>query len=304
MFNALSRAIAYTLIFLLAFLLLIERVWGKRPGSPLKMTKLLHQYNTHLDINYFTVDGYRLQLDVYQRKTSQSNPTLIFIHGGGWVGGEKRLQVRKLIPYLEMGLSVVNIEYRLANIAHSPAAVEDCLCALRWVICHAEKYNFDPDKIILAGESAGGHLALTTGLIPASTEWNLPSAGEEKLKVAAIINWYGITDVQDLITGSNTREYAVTWLGNQPDKLKIADRVSPLNYIQPNLPPILTIHGDADPIVPYSHAVRLHQALDQVEVNNQLLTIPQGGHGQFNASEEQKINQTIQNFLRQYQLLN
>ncbi len=304
MLKPISTAIAITLIFLLALTLFLERAWGKRPGSALKMTKLSNQYNIHVNINYLTVNGYRLKLDLYQRKTSQPNPTLIFIHGGGWIDGEKRLQVRKLIPYLEMGLSVVNIEYRLANIAHSPAAVEDCLCALRWVIGHAEKYNFDPDKIILAGESAGGHLALTTGLIPASTEWNLPNAGEETLKVAAIINWYGITDVQDLITGSNTREYAVTWLGNQPDKLEIADRVSPLNYIQPNLPPILTIHGDADTVVPYSHAVRLHQALDQAEVNNQLLTIPQGGHGQFNASEEQKINQTIHNFLRQSQLLN
>jgi acetyl esterase/lipase len=304
MLKPLSTAIAYTIILLLVLTLFLERAWGKRGGSALEMTKLSNRYNIHVNVNYLTVKGYPLKLDIYQRKTAQPHPTVIFIHGGGWIGGQKELQVRKLIPYLEMGLSVVNIEYRLANIALAPAAVEDCMCALRWVIRHGEKYNLNTDKIILAGESAGGHLALTTGLIPASTEWSLPCPGEEKLKVAAIINWYGITDVRDLIAGENTREYAVTWLGNQPDKLEIADRVSPLNYIQPNLPPILTIHGDADSIVPYSHAVRLHQALDQVEVNNQLLTIPQGGHGQFNASEEQKINQTIQTFLRQFQLLN
>lgn len=182
--------------------------------------------------------------------------------------------------------------------------MEDCLCALSWVIRHGEKYNLNADKIILAGESAGGHLALTTGLIPASTQRNLPGLGEEKLKVAAIINWYGITDVRDLIAGKNIRDYAVTWLGNQPNKLEIADRVSPLNYIQPNLPPILTVHGDLDPIVPYSHAVRLHQALYRVNVPNQLLTIPNGGHGQFSRSQESKINQTIREFLEQYQLLN
>lgn len=287
-----------------AFTSFLKQVWGKRAGSALAMTKLLNQYNTHLNITYLTVNGYPLKLDVYQRKISQPHPTVIFIHGGGWVGGEKESQVSKLIPFLQMGLSVVNIEYRLANIALAPAAVEDCLCALGWVIRHGEKYNFDTDKMILAGESAGGHLALTTGLIPASTEWNLPDPPEEQLKVAAIINWYGITDVRDLIIGSNTRDYAVTWFGNQPDQLEIADRVSPIHYIQPNLPPILTIHGDADTVVPYSHAVRLHQALDQAGVDNQLLTLPNAGHGQFNATEESQISQTIQEFLRQYQLLN
>ncbi|MEL7037654.1 MAG: alpha/beta hydrolase [Cyanobacteria bacterium J06592_8] len=291
-------------ILLLGFILLVERAVEKPADSALKMTRLHNKYNTHLDINYLTINGHSLKLDIYQRKTSQPHPTLIFIHGGGWIGGERRLQVRKLIPYLEMGLSVVNIEYRLAEIALAPAAVADCLCALCWVIRHAEKYNFDTDKIILAGESAGGHLALTTGMIPASTEWDLPCTGDEELKVAAIINWYGITDVRDLIVGNNIREYAVMWLGNQPNKLEIAEKVSPLNYIQPNLPPILTIHGDADTVVPYSHAVRLHQALDDARVENQLLTLPNAGHGQFNVSEERRINQTIRAFLEQYQLLN
>ncbi|MDY7020295.1 MAG: alpha/beta hydrolase [Cyanobacteriota bacterium] len=299
-----KRAIATTIILLLGLTLLASRIMGKRAGSVLTMTKLLNQYNTHLDITYLTINGHSLKLDVYQRKTSQPHPTLIFIHGGGWIGGERRLQVRKLIPYLEMGLSVVNIEYRLAEIALAPAAVKDCLCALRWVIRHAEKYNFDTDKIILAGESAGGHLALTTGLIPASTQWDLPCPGEEELKVAAMINWYGITDVKDLVVGENIREYAVIWLGNQPNKSEIAEQVSPLNYVQPNLPPILTIHGDADTIVPYSHAVRLHQALDNAGVENQLLTLPNAGHGQFSAAEETQINQTIRAFLEQYQLLN
>ncbi len=299
----LSKAIAYTTILLVGFTLLTKQAWRKRIDSALTIPKLLNPYDIHLDINYLTINGHSLKLDIYQRKTSQPHPTLIFIHGGGWISGKRILQMRNLMPYLEMGLSVVNIEYRLADIALAPAAVEDCLCALRWVIRHAQKYNFDPNKIIVAGESAGGHLALTTGMISASTEWNLPCPPEE-LKVAAIINWYGITDVRDLITGENIRDYAVMWLGEQPQKLEIADQVSPLNYIQPNLPPILTIHGDADTIVPYYHAVRLHQALEKAGVENQLLTLPDAGHGHFSSQEERQINQTIRSFLSQYKLLN
>lgn len=300
----LSKAIAYTTILLLGFTLLTKQALRKRTDSALTIMKFLNQYHTHLDINYLTINGHPLKLDIYQRKTSQPHPTLIFIHGGGWISGKRILQTQNLMPYLEMGLSVVNIEYRLADIALAPAAVEDCLCALRWVIRHAQKYNFDPNKIILAGESAGGHLALTTGMIPASTQWNLPCPGKEELKVAAIINWYGITDVRDLITGDNMREYAVMWLGDQPQKLEIADQVSPLNYIQPNLPPILTIHGDADTIVPYSHAVRLHQALEKAGVENQLLTLPYAGHGHFSSRENRRIYQTILSFLSQNKLLN
>ncbi len=287
----------------LAFTRSLKQAWEKRVGSALAMKKWVNQYNTHLNLPYRTVNGVCLKLDIYQRNIPQPHPTLMFIHGGGWVGGEKKSQVSKLIPYLEMGLSVVNIEYRLANIALAPAAVEDCLYALRWVIGHAKQYYFDPDKIILAGESAGGHLALMAGMISVSNEWNLPGLGEEQPTVAAMINEYGITDVKDLIT-ENIRDYAVTWLGNQPNKLEIANRVSPLHYIQPNLPPILTIHGDLDTVVPYSHAVRLHQGLDQVGVDNYLLTIPNGGHGGFNKTEESKIDRTIRDFLRQYQLLN
>ena len=74
----------------------------------------------------------------------------------------------RLLPYLEMGWSVVNVSYRLGPVSLAPAAVEDCLCALRWVIRNAEQYNFDPARIVVMGSSAGGHLSLTTGMVPAS----------------------------------------------------------------------------------------------------------------------------------------
>ena len=102
------------------------------------------------------------------------------------------------------------------------------------------------------------------------------------VEVAAIINWYGITDVADLVEGPNTKGYAVQWLGGLPNRAEIAGLVSPLTYVRRELTPILTIHGDADPLVPYEHAVRLHAALDDVGVPNRLHTVPGGGHGGFN----------------------
>ena len=79
-------------------------------------------------------------------------PTLLYIHGGGWVGGGKDRQNHHFLPYLEMGFAVVNIEYRLAAVALAPAAVEDARCALRWIYNNAEKYGFDTNRIVVSGK--------------------------------------------------------------------------------------------------------------------------------------------------------
>jgi len=124
-----------------------------------------------------------------------------------------------------------------------------------------------------------------------------PDAATDELKVAAIVNWFGITDVADLFSGPNAQGYAIMWFGSLTNRDEIAKRVSPLTYVRAGLPPVLTIHGDADPVVPYSHAVRLHQALDKAGVPNQLLTVPGGKHGGFPGAEVQRAFQAIREFL-------
>jgi acetyl esterase/lipase len=203
----------------------------------------------------------------------------------------------RLIPYLEKGWAVVNVQYRLGNVSLAPAAVEDSLCALRWVGRNADEYGFDRDRIVTSGNSAGGHLALTTGMIPNEAELDRQCIGNETPRVAAIVNWYGITDVGDLLDGPNQKGYAVRWLGAQSNKNAIAQRVSPLEYVRTGLPPIISIHGDADPTVPYDHAVRLHQGLNRAEVVNKLITIPNGLHGGFPAEEMERIYDAIFSFL-------
>jgi acetyl esterase/lipase len=210
--------------------------------------------------------------------------------------------VLNVLPYLEMGWAVVNVGYRLANVANAPAAVEDGRCALRWLIRNAKQYMIDPSKIVVTGHSAGGHLALTTGMLPESAGLDRQCPGNEALKVAAVVNWVGITDVSDVLEGPNQKAYAVQWLGSQPDREEIAKRVSPINYVRPGLPPILTVHGDADPTVPYAQAVRLHQALDRAGVPNKLLTVPGGGHWRFTAEQDAKLFVQIREFLAQHGL--
>ncbi len=262
------------------------------------------QYQIFPDLTYGVANNYTLKLDVWQRKDAKAPvPTLIYYHGGGWIFGDRTGATLMFLPYLEMGWNVINVEYRMASVSPAPAAVEDCRCALRWAVRNAKQYNIDTDRIVLTGHSAGGHLSLITGMLPEGTGLDNNCYGPEKLKIAAIINWFGISDVADLIQGSNLRNYAVMWMGSQPDALTVAKRVSPLTYIRAGLPPIMSIHGDADPVVPYQQSVRLHRALTAAGVPNELVTIKGGGHGQFRDAELQDAYGKIHVFLRANGLL-
>jgi acetyl esterase/lipase len=271
-------------------------------------------YDILPNITYSIANNTDLKLDLYlPRNRSVPLATLMLFHGGGWVDGQKERNVMQLLPYLSMGWAVINVEYRLARNSLAPAAVEDCRCALRWVTYHAKDYNLDTSKIVLTGGSAGGHLALITGMLPAqsvfdrqcptdsSTRWR--EGTEPQSKVAAIVNWYGITDVAELLDGENAKHYAMEWLGSLSNRAELARQVSPINYVRAGLPPIITIHGDGDDIAPYSQAVRLHAALEKAGVVNQLVTIRGAKHGGFNRQQLVSSFTTIREFLRKQNLL-
>ena len=264
-----------------------------------------NDYRVSPNITYKVASNAEQKLDVYARRDSSTErPTVIYIHGGGWVGGSKEGSILRIAPYLEMGLNVVNVEYRLGRVARAPAAVEDCRCALRWVLRNAKDYGIDTERLIVTGRSAGGHLSLTTGMLPVSAGFDAECISGSNPQVAAIINYYGITDVADLMAGKpNEKTYTVAWLGSQRDRKAIADAVSPIHHVRKGLPPVLTIHGDADKVVPYSHAVELHKRLDAAGSENELLTIPGGGHGGFSPEEVGKIDETIRAFLAKHGLL-
>jgi acetyl esterase/lipase len=256
---------------------------------------------------YLRANGWEGRLDIYAQRSSPErpvSPVVVFIHGGGWVRGAKETSVmRGVLPYVAMGYSVVNVEYRLGNVSLAPAAIEDCRCALRWVVAHAKEYKFDIDRIVIAGESAGGHLALTTGMLTRANGFDRMCQEENDPKVAAIVNFFGITDLADMLDGPNKKPfpeswpYTVQWIGNQPNRVEIAKAASPLTYVRAGLPPVISIHGDADPLVPYQHSVRLNDALQKAGVAHELVTIPGAGHGNFKPDEWQRAFVTIEKFL-------
>lgn len=256
-------------------------------------------YQIRPNITYLVAGGHEDTLDVWERRDVQDpQPTVIFIHGGGWTGGTKEAGAGFWLPYIEMGWNVVNVDYRVARIAQAPAAVEDCLCALRWVAANARQHHIDVNRLVVTGDSSGGHLALTTGMIPESAGLDRQCAGLPLPKVAAIVDFYGITDVNDLLDGPNRRTFAVQWLGAALNREEIAKRVSPIEYARSGLPPVMMIHGDADPVVPYQQTVRLKAALDKVGVPNELYTVPGGQHGFFAADQYVPLYAAVKQFLK------
>lgn len=278
-----------------------------------------NEYGVFPDIVYKRANGQDLKLDVITRGPSLSEgvrpgsgaqshnrPTLIYIHGGGWVHGSKEIYGWWALPFVARGMNLVNVEYRMANVSLAPAAVEDCRCALRWVYRHAKEYGFDTTKLVVAGHSAGGHLALITGMLGPSSEFDNSCAhalGHDPLKVAAIVNFFGITDVVDVLEGPHRQDWAVEWFGSLPNRMELAKKLSPISYVNSGLPPIITLHGELDGGVPYPQAVRLHQALDRVGVPNQLVTVPGGGHGGWTREQNLMVQEAIFSFLEKQGVL-
>jgi len=215
-------------------------------------------------------------LDIVQARAPalKNRPGVIMIHGGGWIQGDKESMLERFcLPFVEHGFVVANVEYRLAKAATAPAAVNDVLEAAKWFRDRAADYKVDPNQIIVTGNSAGGHLAMMVGMAPESAGLG-PS-----IKIAAIINFYGISDVSDQLQGPHLQSYAVTWIPEQPDRMDLAKKLSPITYVRKGLPPVLSIHGDADPVVPYDQSVRLTKELKAAGDQAELITVQGGQHG-------------------------
>lgn len=251
---------------------------------PTSGVKLAVGYRVFSGRPYHVADGRTLRLDVYEATgRTGPGPTFVLFHGGGWVTGSKENVSLHVLPWMEEGWTVVNVEYRLAREALAPAAAWDARRAVSWVLEHAKEHGVAPTQLVVGGLSSGGTLALLSGMgAPLPAEQGGP--GESGPAPAApparaLVNWFGITDVADVLQGERPRAYARRWIGDRPDAMALASALSPRRWVAAETPPVISVHGDGDPTVPFHHAVWLHEALDEAGVPNRLVRVEGGGHG-------------------------
>lgn len=261
-------------------------------------TQFSKNYSIQLNVPYGKVPYKECKLDVYFVKQATPVPVLLFFHGGGWVKGSK--DEMTFATYMKAGWGIVNVDYRFANTSSIIAPVEDCRAALAWVFAHAKEYNFDTNKIIVAGNSAGAHLALFAGLAGAHNEFDTNCEYAGNLGVAAIINNYGPTDLSKLISDPRVMKNSGRWFNGIQNIEEVARKISPVNYVQSGYPPVFTTHGDKDPTVPYDQALTLKKVLDAAGVQNALYTVHGGGHGKFSESDKKEILRQLSGFLKKH----
>lgn len=226
-------------------------------------------------IEYGKVGARSLLLDLYQpQKRVEKAPGLIFIHGGGWKSGHRKDYRVYTTWFAQQGYVAATISYRLSKESLFPAAVEDAKCAVRWMRANAKSIGVDPDKIVVIGGSAGGHLAMMVGY--SAEDSTLEGTGgyaEHSSQVAAVVDIYGPFDLET--PEGKAAGVVKDFLGQQnyEDAPELWKRASPATYLNVGDPPTLIIHGSMDEIVPISQAELLATRLRELKISSRYLRL-------------------------------
>jgi acetyl esterase/lipase len=261
--------------------------------------KIPENYTFRPNVIYTSNRPWKGHVDLYLPKAKDKPvPIIINIHGGGWVKGSKETQRGMFGALFANGYAVANVEYRLANTAPAPAAIEDVRCALEYLYQHATELNIDRSRFVMMGVSAGAHLALMGGLLNGDTIFSENCPDACKIKIVAIIDKCGITDVSGVLKGEAERKWAHTWVASNIQNKKFISSISPISYISKNSPPIFIVQSKEDPVVPYEQSVLLYNKLQELGVKSELYTVSQKTHTIFSEEETKIINDKIIKFLK------
>jgi len=224
------------------------------------------------DIEFGKAGDVSLTLDAFTPEGDGPFPTCILVHGGGWTKGDKTTFIKPLFePLSKAGFTWFTINYRLAPLHQWPACADDVATAIAWVREHAAEYKVDPKRIILIGESAGGHLVSWAGL----TDKGVPS-------LAAVVAFYAPNDLVPLMKqrqelGGLGDLLAATELSDET--WKRLSQISPIHQVRPDAPPFLLIHGDKDGRVPLEQSHLFQKRMKDAGNTCDLITVPGGDHG-------------------------
>ncbi len=270
----------------------------KFPVQPVLFAKGVKAYR---DVTYQQLPGYIPQVvDIYVPATKGPHPLVLYIHGGGWVGGHTRHSgalanfPAVLASLAAEGFVVASLEYRLSAEAKYPAQLQDAKASLRFLGDNAAKYRIDASRVGVWGGSAGGHLAALTALTCKDT--NLDPAAAKDVCVSAAVTWYGVFDFGALASGreggvDSAAERLMGCTGRcAPETYALA---SPVSFVDAKDPPFLLIHGTEDKVVPIGQSYLAEAKFKAAGVPVQVLYLPGVDHSFIGASPEQTRTATL-----------
>ncbi len=242
---------------------------------------------TSSDIVYGSAGEISLLLDFYAPTHPRSEkPLIIWVHGGAWRSGSK--SDVPIVKFREQGFAIASVDYRLSPVAKFPAQIHDIKTAIRYLRVNSDRFDVDANHFVLAGNSAGGHLAVLAGVTDGVAELsgttespNLVSSG-----VQAIVSFYGAGNLQTILSqstpfGLDVRVPALKlFLGGLPDQEPVlAKLASPIEHIDAHDPPLWLIHGDQDPQMPINQSHELVGAYKRLGLPVQFEVVHGGKHG-------------------------
>lgn len=237
------------------------------------------------DVTYATVDGRALQLDLYLPAGVANPPLVVWVHGGAWRSGSRE-SVRR--EFAANGFATAAVSYRLSTEARFPAMVHDIKAAIRFLRARAGDYGYRTDRIAIAGDSAGGHLAALVGVSSgvAALEGTVGAHLDQSSGVQAIVDYYGASNLTTILRqstpfGLDVRVPALELLlGAVPEKAPDLARLgSVTTYVEATDPPLLIFHGDQDPQMPINQSHELEGAYEALGLDVALVVLHGAAHG-------------------------
>jgi len=247
---------------------------------------------SHKTVVYKTVDGDTLDMILFspEVETAAKMPVMIFLHGGGWGGGNKyKISGTPFFGTLESllnkGIACATIEYRLTRLGKSTAydCVVDCKDAVRFLMKNADEYSLDVNRMGVWGDSAGGHLCLMTALADNKSFKGDESLKKYKPRFQCIASYYPLTSFvhPEFLKGSNFEkpERFIPLLGGLvSEKQDLAKLLSPVEWIGKNSPPVLLLHGEQDKVLPIQQSIYLEEVGKAMGADIQLLRVKNADH--------------------------
>jgi len=236
------------------------------------------------DVVYVSRPERDLKVDVCHREEPPPapRPAMVFVHGGGWRGGTKA-QFSRQAAYLaaKHGVAGFCCEYRFSHEAKFPACLQDVKCCVRYVRSRADELGIDPERVGIAGGSAGGHLAAMVATTAGVPEYEDGGYDEFSSHVNLCVPHNGVMDLVEL---AEAREEPIDLIGKSlAEAREIYAEASPLRRVTADAAPMLLLHGDADEVIPCSQSGAMYEKLTRLGVHAEVQIFPGVGHGWFNS---------------------